>query len=255
MTSSISVSAALLRTRLVSGACRDEELAKAYETGEAHTRKAAPRRAGSIGRLSNRFIPKGPRARPVSPDKEASRRRKRIVGGPSELPENIRQHYTHGEQAALAIVVREVMDKGCCDLCIDQIAAEAGISRTTVQNALRRARDENAHVDVEVRPVPGQKNLTNVIRIISKEWVDWLKRRIGFKKLSTTKISSGRISLSEFADSALRALEKGEEARAVPNRLDGALGKPVSSGNGSSEPKRSGLEHFRTSVAMAGGWV
>lgn len=217
MTSSIPVSAALLRTRLVANACHDEELVKGYETGAAHTRKASPRPSGAIGRFYSRFIPKGPRARPMSPDREASRRRKRVVGGPSELPEKIRENYSHGEQAVLAVVVREVMKHGCCDLCIDQIAAFAGVGRTTVQNALRKAKDdENAHVTVEERPRPGRKNLSNVIRIVSKEWVDWLKRRIGFKKLKTTKIPDRKISLSECAAQLLRADEAGEAATKRP---------------------------------------
>jgi hypothetical protein len=141
------------------------------------------------------------------------------MGGASELPERIRERYTHGEQAALVIVVREVMKKGCCDLCIDQIAAMAGVGRTTVQNALRKARDdENAHVAVEERPRPGRKNLTNVIRIISREWVDWLKRRIGFKAPKPTKKPVARISLSECAATLQGAYERERAATAASIR-------------------------------------
>lgn len=218
MTSEIIVSDRLARSRLVAGPCHDDELAKGYETGAARTRRASPGRTSILARMSSRFISSAPRKRPASPDAEASRRRKRVVGGPSELPEHVREHYTQGEQAALAVVVREVMKKGCCDLCLDQIAALAGVGRTTVQNALRKARDGEApHVTVEERPRPGRKNLTNVIRIISKEWVDWLKRRIGFKALKPTLIPGGRISLSEIAGRLLRA-DEADEARSAPPR-------------------------------------
>jgi len=65
---------------------------------------------------------------------------------------------------------------------------------------------------VEERPRLGRKNLTNVIRINSKEWVDWLKRHIGFKALKPTLISGGRSSLLEIAGRLLRA-HKADDAR------------------------------------------
>lgn len=48
-----------------------------------------------------------------------------------------------------------------------------------------------------------------MIRIISKEWVDWLKRHIGFKALKPTLISGGRISLRD-SGRLLRAHEADE---------------------------------------------
>lgn len=210
---SIPISAALLRTKLVSGPPPDPEFVRACESGEFRTKRASRGPSPAFSRVSSQWIPSSPRKRPVSPDQDASRRRRRTVGGPSELPERVRASYTQGEQAALAVVVREVMKKGCCDLCLDQIAALAGVGRTTVQNALRKAKsDATAHISVEERPRPGRKNLTNVIRIISKEWVDWLKRRIGFKGLKPTLKPGGRISLSQVAATLLQAHEA-EEAR------------------------------------------
>lgn len=231
MTSEMFVSARLLRSSLVAGRKHDEELARAYETGEARTRRASPGRASTLARTASQYIPTGPRKRPLSPDLEASRRRKRAVGGPSELPERIRENYSHGEQAVLAVVVREVMRKGCCDLCLDQIAALAGVGRTTVQNALRKARSgERTHITVEERPRPGRKNLTNVIRIISKEWVEWLARRIGFKGVKPTSTPGERVSLSEVAVTLLRAHERdaGPPERARPLSGRGMAGRRAS---------------------------
>jgi DNA-binding transcriptional MocR family regulator len=100
------------------------------------------------------------------------------------MPPDVRTCYTEGEASALTIIAREVQHHGVCDLPIDKIAALAGVSRTTVQNALREAR-RRGHVTVEQRPVKGRKSLTNLIRVASPEWIAWLRRgpSIGFKTL------------------------------------------------------------------------
>ena len=93
------------------------------------------------------------------------------------------------------VIAGEVKRQGICEWPIDKIAATAGVSRSTVQNALREAH-RLGHVMVRPRPVPGRKNLPNVVRITSREWLDWIKRApsaakgprgIGFKSLNPTK--------------------------------------------------------------------
>jgi hypothetical protein len=56
------------------------------------------------------------------------------------------------------------------------------VSWTTVQNAVREA-VRLGHFSKEQRPVKGRKSQTNLIRIISREWLTWLERgpRMGFK--------------------------------------------------------------------------
>ncbi len=211
MTSSIPVSSALLRTRLVAGPCHDEELVRGFETGQAHTQKASKGLVKSISRFASKFIPKGVRLRPVSPDREASRKRRRTWGGGGGMPDCIRHEYTEGERAALCVVAQEVKRGGSCDLPIDRIAAVAGVSRTTVQNAIRKAK-RRLHVTVEERPRPGRKNLTNVITIIAREWLGWLKRSIGFKRLYPTKTENTKTSLSECVVTLQRAYETEEAA-------------------------------------------
>lgn len=57
-----------------------------------------------------------------------------------------------------------------CTLHIDAIAALAGCSRTSVKNALRQARLLGL-VLVKERRIPGLPSFTNILSIISKEWI------------------------------------------------------------------------------------
>jgi hypothetical protein len=100
------------------------------------------------------------------------------------MPPDVRVRYTEGEASALTIIAREVKDRGLSDLPIDKIASLAGVCRTTVQNAIREA-VRRRHITVERRPMKGRKNLPNIVRITSPEWLAWLRRRpaIGFKTL------------------------------------------------------------------------
>jgi len=90
-----------------------------------------------IRRLGTRFTP---RQHPRSPDRKASRDRRRTLGGSAHLPPNLRQHYTEGQRAVLAVVAGEIKHHGVCDLPIDKVAALAGVCRTTVQTTLHEAR-------------------------------------------------------------------------------------------------------------------
>jgi hypothetical protein len=116
-----------------------------------------------------------PRQRPRSPDRQASRDRRRTLGGSGALPPNLRPHYTLGQLAVLCIIAGEVKHHGICDLPIDKIAALAGVCRTTVQTTLHEARRLN-HIKITERPQPGRKSLPNLVEVISPEWRVWLKR-------------------------------------------------------------------------------
>jgi hypothetical protein len=120
------------------------------------------------------------RRRQRSPDKQASieRRRRLVASGP--LPPPLAARFTWGEIAVMRIVGDECRVHGCCTLHIDAIAARAGVHRTTVQNVLREAQDREpgrtAIITVQERRRRGQRSLTNIIRIVSREWRDWLHR-------------------------------------------------------------------------------
>lgn len=116
-----------------------------------------------------------PRQRPRSPDRQASRDRRRRLGGSSALPDTLRHHYTEGQRAVLCIIAGEVKARGGCALPIDKIAALAGVCRTTVQTALQVARSLG-HLKITARPVAGRKNLPNLVEITSPEWRMWIER-------------------------------------------------------------------------------
>lgn len=112
--------------------------------------------------------------RPVSPDKAASLARRRRWAASGVLPPQIACQFTLGEVAALSVVAREVQRKGRCELPIDAIAAMAGVSRTTTQNALRLARRLGL-LSVMERRRRGEKSDTNVVSVVSQEWRGWLR--------------------------------------------------------------------------------
>jgi len=141
----------------------------------------------------------------TSEERITRRHRKRVLGGSSALPDTLRWHYTEGERAALCIVAFEVKRHGRCDLSIDEVADRAGIGRTTVQNAMHEAR-RLGHVEITERPQRGAKNLPNLVKITSREWLAWVKRgaqwdRVQkFKTVSTSKSWENKEAGPEVAE-------------------------------------------------------
>jgi hypothetical protein len=129
-----------------------------------------------------------PRRRPRRmPDREASRARARTLGGAAHMPPSVRCRYTECERAVFFIVAREVKHHGLCDLAIGRIAAEAGVCVRTVQNAVAEA-VRQGHLAREERERPGRPNDTNVLRIMSHEWLAWIRiGPIGCKVCDATK--------------------------------------------------------------------
>jgi hypothetical protein len=93
------------------------------------------------------------------------------------------------ELAVLTIVARQCQRAGVCVLHIDAIAALAGCCRTVVKNALRQARLLGL-ILVKERRIPGLPSLTNVVRIVSKDWIGWLKLGGGTGVRSATPTNS-----------------------------------------------------------------
>jgi hypothetical protein len=136
------------------------------------------------------------RAIPRSPDRAASRQRRRDVGQERWLPPGIASKLTQGEIAVLSVMVREIVKHGVCDLPIDKIAGLAGVCPTLVKNT-RRLADGHGWLTVIHRPVPGQKSLTNLIYALSPELLAWIatrRRMIGGKSVPTTKTGNSDTS-------------------------------------------------------------
>src|SRR4051794_38711292 len=154
-----------------------------------HTRRSVLR-----GDLKPVGIPTGrpsifpPRRLQRAPQRPVAIARRRHLAASGPMPPALACKFTVGELAVLRIVGDEVRQHGQCDRCVDEIAARAGVCRSLVKNAIRTAARLGL-VTVEERRREGRRNLSNVVRIVSREWLVWLARGpkpIGVKKITPT---------------------------------------------------------------------
>ncbi|GAN52314.1 hypothetical protein ME121_6445 [Methylobacterium sp. ME121] len=141
-----------------------------------HTRRAALREAVTpvgipLGRVTL-FPPKRPQRAPERSEAIA-RRRRLACSGP--MPPALASRFTTGQLAVLRIVGDEAARNGACGLCLDAIAARAGVCRRLAQAAIRLAEGDGL-LTIQERRRQGRKNDPNVIRVISREWLAWLRR-------------------------------------------------------------------------------
>jgi len=160
------------------------------ESAAAALAEAIEARRRLLGSKASLSASKPASARPKpckSPDRQRSLERRRRWAASGAMPPAIASAFTVAEQAALAVVCREAHRKGSCQMPVDQIAAIAGVSRSTVKNALREAR-LRGWLSVQERRRAGQRSLTNIIAVTSSEWLTWLRlaRGGGVKKMTTT---------------------------------------------------------------------
>jgi hypothetical protein len=194
--------------------------------------RASARPINKILGCASRFTP---RQRPRRRDREASRDRRRMLGGSSSLPPQLRQHYTEGQRAVLAIIAGEIKQRRFCDLLIDKIAALAGVCRTTVQTTLHEAR-RLSHLKITERPQRGRKSLTNILHVISAEWLTWIKRGpsghrpIGSSPPNLVNTAKNRKKLSDEENRFRSHANGSSEAVAPYARSAGTRGGPVSEG-------------------------
>lgn len=126
-------------------------------------------RTGDAAPLASAGIVRRHGSRPRSP---ASMGRRRTWAMSGRLPPALAAKFTMAEAAVLAVVAAESAKKGDCRLAVGHLAAVAGVSPTTVRNALREAQRLGL-LTIELRRVTGFRNLPNVVRIISAEWTAW----------------------------------------------------------------------------------
>jgi hypothetical protein len=127
-----------------------------------------------------------------SPDRQASIERRRRLARASPVPPELVDKFTQGEHAALTVVCGEIQRCGLCAWFLAKIAAIAGVGKTTVKNAMRKARAAGLLYSKERRR-RGQKSLTNIVRVLRKSWGAWL-RHIGGKKFASTTYKDSKYS-------------------------------------------------------------
>jgi hypothetical protein len=152
----------------------------------------------------------------------------------------------------LRIVGNEVREKGCYARLITEIAARAGCGRTTVQNSIRQA-SRLGLLTVQERRRQGDVNLPNVVRIVSREWVAWLKRGRPFGTSPPKSMARRYRDKSDEAKVKMEAAES-EAERAIQLRrfalysdATHQLKARMPSGTPSAIPTREGMAARRGS--------
>lgn len=199
---------------LAAGALGDDDAQRLADVIHARRQALRPAQAAQGGprRLGGMFPPRKPQ-RPSVRAQAIERRRRLAASAP--LPPALACRFTTGELAVLRIVGDEHRDKGACLLCLDAIAARAGVCRSLAKAAIRQARLLGL-LSVEERRRPGQKNLPNLIRVVDRSWLAWLVRgprskAIGGKKgaPSDTKVIYRQVERAVPAERNPRGRESG----------------------------------------------
>lgn len=185
-------------TKRLSQALGTGEITEAeYETiqGRIDERRARP--APQAGTVKLR---KGVGSRPRT---DASMERRRRWAASGRLPPQLACKFTLAEQAVLAVVAVETIKRGDCRFFHEQIAALAGVSRSTVRATLRRARDLGV-VTIEERRSSAWRNLASVVRIICPTWNAWnrLVRGSGLRGGGDILAATTCTSLSPYGERA-----------------------------------------------------
>src|SRR5829696_6009820 len=114
------------------------------------------------------------------------RRRRWAASG--AMPPALASRFTLAEHAVLAVVSAEHRKHGDCRLTNKEVADVAGVSITTVKNALRAARGFSL-ISIEERRLTAFRNASNVVRIVSPEWCTWLHLGGGGKSVPRSPTS------------------------------------------------------------------
>jgi len=110
-----------------------------------------------------------------SPDREKSiERRKRLAGTQPLRPAMAaRANLTTSELAYARLIADDNLIAGDSRDCHDKMAARAGTCSRTIQRAQKHF-EKLGWIEVERRPIEGRKHDTNIVRIISPEWLTWI---------------------------------------------------------------------------------
>jgi hypothetical protein len=200
------------------GAIDDADAQQLAELIHARRQPARTERK-SVGLPPGRNSIFPPRRPQRSADRQASIHRRRTLAASGPMPPSLASRFTTSELAVLRIIADAVRDNGQCFKSIPELAARAGVCRTTVQTAIRLAARQGL-LTVQERRREGRKNSPNIVRIISSEWLTWIKRGSGLKKTVPTDIRlSSRVENRSVArprqhQTAQRLLKSGDSSLA-----------------------------------------
>ena len=166
--------------------------------------------AAGRGTLKGGCIPARKHQRPPERSVAWERRRRLAASGP--MPPALAQRFTTGELAVMRIVADEVAARGSCSICLDAIAARAGISRSLAKGAIRQARGLGM-VEVQERRRMGAKSLPNIVTIIDREWLAWMKRGGGKSSRSFCDLIGDRSPKSGIGGRNLTTTDRRLERR------------------------------------------
>src|SRR5215212_6565690 len=145
-----------------------------------------------------------------------SMERRRRWAASGALPPALASRFTLAEQAVLAVIAAEHRKRDDCRLTNKEVADVAGVSITTVKNALRAARVLNL-LTIEERRLTAFRNASNVVRVVDPSWHTWLRLGGGGKSVSR---SPTQLKIPTLAQrNGLRAAE-GQGARTGTAKRD-----------------------------------
>ncbi len=166
--------------------------------------------------------PDRPRAKPTGkpvqarvgsrPRTDASIERRRSWAASGRLPVKLACRFTVAEQAVLSVIAAEVVKHKACTLTVGHIAAVAGVSETTVRNAIREAKARGL-VTVEEKRRTAWMSYPNTVRIVSPEWASWLRLH-GCKSVNPTPKDSRKEDRTRSVTNRFRGFQNGETAQA-----------------------------------------
>jgi hypothetical protein len=167
--------------------------------------------AKARGRLSHFPAKRKPQR---SPDRRASIERRRTLAASGPMPPQLASQFTTGELAVLRLVADEVRDKRHCTLTLGELAARAGVGITTARNAIHEAAG-HGYLTIEERRRDKRPNLSNVVRIVSREWLTWIARgrknpSAGRGNLNTSASQGGGSKKMESTDKGSKRTYRGD---------------------------------------------
>ena len=203
---------------------------------EIHARKAIPP------------TPAAPRkavgSRPRSP---AHMERRRRWTGSGWLPPQLAARFTMAETAVLATIAAEVARRGLCRLTVGHIAVMAGVSRTTVQTAVRQAVALGILTSEEWR-LTAWRSAPNTVRIVSPEWRTWLRMRDRKRAGADQPGQAERLACHRDTSKGRTTVQHGQKGVGSDPRAPFGLqilplsGRSISNGTGRKSGRREAID-------------